>query len=140
VPENEEHIPELARLREISERLISPELAVQLIDTAPDAWVVVNEDGRIVLFNQRAVLLFGYVRGEVIGQPVEMLIPEAKRVVHVGHRTRYMDSPQVRPMGRDYDLEARHKSGKSIPVLINLAPVVISEGTFISAAIRRKGA
>lgn len=134
-----EHIPELTRLREISERLVSPELAVQLIETSPDAWVVVNEDGRIVLFNQQAVLLFGYTKPEVIGRPIELLIPEARRDKHEEHRRAFMAMPQIRPMGVNLDLEARHKSGRTIPVLINLSPVVISEGTFVSAAIRRKG-
>ena len=134
----EPHIPELARLKEISERLVSPELVVRLIDTLPDALVVVNEDGRIVLFNQQAELLFGYTRAEVFGQAVEILIPESRRGTHIGHREKYMGFPQVRPMGRDLNLEGRHKSGKTFPVIINLSPVIISDGTFVSAAVRRK--
>lgn len=139
IPDREEHMPELARLKELSGNLVSPELALQLIDTAPDAWVVANEHGKIILFNQQAEFLFGYARIEVLGQMIEVLIPESKRSVHVQHRTKYVESPQVRPMGQDLDLEARHKAGHSFPVLINLSPRMTTEGMYISATIRRKG-
>jgi protein-histidine pros-kinase len=136
----EEHMPELVRLKELTDQLVSPELALQLIDTAPDAWVVVNERGKIILFNQQAEFMFGYARVEVIGQVIEILIPEAQRSVHVQHRTQYVAAPQVRPMGQDLDLEARHKAGHSFSVLINLSPRMTTDGMYVSATIRRKGA
>lgn len=137
----EEHIPELARLRQISERLVSPELATKIIENLPDALVVVEvPSGRIVLFNGRAEKLFGYARVEVLGETVEILIPEMKRAAHIAHREKYVLKLEDRPMGEDQDLEARHKSGVVIPVLINLSSIVITEGTFVSAAVRRKGA
>jgi PAS domain S-box-containing protein len=133
-----DHIPELARLKEISERLLSPEVQQKVNDEVPIALVVADAEGRVVLFNRQAELLFGYSRVEVFGKPVEIFVPEARRGSHVQHRSRYTNDPQVRPMGRDLDLEARHKNGSTFPVAVMLAPLVTTEGIFTMAAIRRK--
>ena len=134
----EEHMPELVRLKEISERLISPELAVKINEILPDALVVVNNDGHIVLFNLAAELMFGYARVEVLGGPVEALLPLGVRSKHAAeHRPGYMDDPRVRPMGNNLRLAGRNKNGKEFPVEINLAPVVTTDGTFVCAVVRR---
>lgn len=129
---------ELQRLKELSEELILPDLLVRLIEELPDALVVVNESGKVVLFNACAELLFGYHRVEVVGQTIEMLVPEAARDRHRGHRANYMDEPRARPMGLGLPLEARHKTGRTFPVEINLKPIVSTGGTYVSAVVRRR--
>lgn len=132
------HIPELQRLKEISERLVSPELSVKIVEELPDALVVVrNDDGVIVLFNRQAELMFGYTRIEVIGQRIETLIPDEKREVHEEHRRRYSNDPRARPMGVAMALTARAKNGRTFPVQINLSPIPTIDGTFTSAIVRR---
>lgn len=129
---------ELERLKALSEELISPDLLVRLIEELPDALVVVNERGKVVLFNACAELLFGYHRVEVVGQGIEMLVPDAVRTRHEGHRTGYMMEPRARPMGSGLDLAARHKTGRTFPVEINLKPIVSTGGTYVSAVVRRR--
>lgn len=134
----QQHIPELKKLKEISERLVSPELSVRLVEELPDALVVVsNDDGRIVLFNRQAELMFGYSRVEVIGQVIELLVPDNRRAQHEGHRRKFADDPRARPMGSAMLLTARHKSGREFPVKINLAPIPTTDGIFTGAIVRR---
>ena len=130
--------PALERLRVLNEHLVSPELFYRLLDGLPDALVVVDSTGRVVLFNSQAELLFGYHRSEVIGREVETLIPEGARGRHVKHRESFADAPQARPMGTGLILAARHKDGREIPVSINLSPIVSTDGQYTSAVIRRK--
>lgn len=126
----------LARLKRVTRDLISPELVVRLLDKLPDALIVVDSAGEIVLVNERAELMFGYHRSELIGEGVEMLVPEALREAHRGHRENYVRSPKTRPMGAGAKLKAIRKSGLSIPVEISLAPLQTTEGLFVSAVIR----
>ncbi|HEY3492591.1 MAG TPA: PAS domain S-box protein [Solirubrobacterales bacterium] len=130
--------PALERLRLLNEHLVSPELFYRLLDGLPDALVVVDSSGRVVLFNSQAELLFGYHRSEVTGHEVEMLIPEAARARHANHRTAFTETPQTRPMGTGLVLAARHKDGHEVPVSINLSPIVSPDGLYTSAVIRRK--
>lgn len=133
-----EHIPELERLKRISENLVSPELSVRIVDALPDALVVAEMDaGRIVLFNSRAELIFGYSRVEVFGQPVEILLPEGVRSKHVGHRRGFVDDPRARAMGTGTILSGRHKTNGDFPAEINLSPIVTTDGTFVCAVVRR---
>src|SRR5262249_10818242 len=81
----------------------------ELLEFAPDAVIGVDEQGVIVLVNSRTQAVFGYQRDELIGERVEMLVPEAARGDHVSHRDRYFDSPRTRPMGAGLDLHARRK-------------------------------
>jgi PAS domain S-box-containing protein len=130
--------PEVARLRALSGRLANPELAEKALEILPDALVIADDDGTIRVFNLAAELLWGYVRAEVLGQSVEMLIPEAARPRHGQHRADYMAEPRSRPMGEDMKLSARHKSGREIPVLVMLAPLPTHEGVFVLAVVRRR--
>jgi rsbT co-antagonist protein RsbR len=128
--------PELRRLRALAEELVGPELFARLIESLPDALVVVNDHSEIVLFNAQAEFLFGYHRSEVIGHEIEILIPEGVRHRHKEHRAGFMAQPRVRPMGLNLSLAGRHKSGTEFPVEINLSPVVAPEGLFCSAVVR----
>jgi PAS domain S-box-containing protein len=107
-----------------------------LLDAAPDAIVVIDEAGRIVLVNRQAQALFGYAAEELVGQLIETLVPESYRATHVQHRDRYMESPRTRPMGAGLDLLARRKDGSQFPVEISLSPLETPEGLLVSAAVR----
>lgn len=107
-----------------------------LLDSAPDAMVIVNESGVIELVNTRTEAMFGYPRHELIGQPVERLLPTSLRATHEAHRQGYARAPQVRSMGQGLELNALTKQGRELPVEISLSPLRGESGTLISAAIR----
>ena len=107
-----------------------------LVEAAPDAMILVDGQGKIVLINAQTEKLFGYTREELIGEPVERLVPARFGDRHPGYRNTYFSTPQVRPMGAGLDLYAARKDGTEFPAQISLSPVVTSEGTFAAAAIR----
>ena len=107
-----------------------------LLETLPDAIVMVNNTGQIVLINEQAETLFGYKKEELLGRPVEVLLPARFRECHVGHRTRYHDEPKIRTMGTGLDLFAIRKDGTEFPVAISLSPLKTNEGVFAMSAIR----
>jgi PAS domain S-box-containing protein len=107
-----------------------------LLESAPDAVVVVDHRGRIALINVQTEMLFGYTRDELLGQPVEILIPEPYRSRHRKHRQGYNASPRARPMGAGQDLLGLRKDGTKFPVEISLSPLGGEEGTLVFTAIR----
>jgi PAS domain S-box-containing protein len=107
-----------------------------LFETAPDAMVVVDRTGTIVLVNPRAESLFGYNSGTLAGRPIEVLLPGQLREVHVAHRTRYMDSPRLRPMGAGYELTGVRADGTAFPVEIGLSPINAGPLPLFAASIR----
>jgi PAS domain S-box-containing protein len=108
----------------------------ELLEAAPDAIIEVDQDGRIVLLNRVTEKLFGYARPELLGQPVELLIPEALRPAHVHHRAHYWNHPQTRAMGSGLSLEGKRRDGTRFPVEISLSPVKSEEGFRVTAIIR----
>ena len=107
-----------------------------LLEAAPDAMVIVGEDGRIVLANGQAEQLFGYPREELVGQRIELLVPERLRDHHPGYRRTYALDSQPRPMGAGVDLCGRRKDGSEFPAEISLAPMDTGDGRLVTAAIR----
>jgi PAS domain S-box-containing protein len=114
----------------------SQTLEREFLEFAPDAVIGVDQTGEIKLVNSRTQAVFGYARDELIGEPVEMLVPEAVRGSHVGHRDRYFDAPRTRPMGAGVDLYARRKDGSEFPCEISLSAVATDNGMMALAAIR----
>jgi PAS domain S-box-containing protein len=108
----------------------------ELLEAAPDAIIEVDREGRIVLLNRVTEKLFGYDREELLGRPVEMLIPDHLRSVHVHHRAQYWNHPATRPMGSGLSLLGVRKGGSSFPVEISLSPVKSDGGFRVTAIIR----
>ncbi len=106
------------------------------VETAPDAMIIVDRDGTMVIVNEQAVRLFGYSREALIGAHVEMLVPERLRDAHVGHRHAFFSSANVRPMGAGLELCGRRKDGSEFPIEISLSPFETDEGMRVTAAIR----
>ena len=107
-----------------------------LLETIPDAMVIADIKGAIVLANTHAERLFGYGTGELLGQSVEVLVPESLRQHHVQHREEFRAQPRTRPMGSGLELFGRRKDGSTFPIEISLSPTSDSDGFFVSASIR----
>jgi PAS domain S-box-containing protein len=107
-----------------------------LLEAAPDAIIETDAEGRIVLLNRGTEKMFGYSREELLGAPVEMLVPDAARSRHHEHREKYRAHPSTRPMGIGLTLEGRKKDGSRIPVEISLSPVESEDGFRVTAIIR----
>jgi PAS domain S-box-containing protein len=114
----------------------SQTLEREFLEFAPDAVIGVDEEGEIKLVNSRTEAVFGYARHELIGKPIEMLVPDALRGGHVTHRDRYFEAPRTRPMGAGLDLYARRKDGSEFPCEISLSAVATDDGMMALAAIR----
>ncbi len=122
--------------RDITERKRADEQFRGLLESAPDAMVIVGKDGRIVLVNAQTEALFGYHREELLGQPIEVLMPGRFRVQHPQYRDGYFSSPKPRPMGAGRDLAARRKDGTEFAAEVSLSPISTPAGTLVTAAVR----
>ncbi|MGA8298559.1 MAG: PAS domain S-box protein, partial [Terriglobales bacterium] len=111
-------------------------LSASFFEAVPDAMVAVDAQGEIVQVNSQTERLFGYTQGELIGQKVEMLVPESLRGEHHHHRDRFHEKPQTRRMGAALDLRGRRKDGSEFPVEISLSPVHTDSGLVVLSAIR----
>lgn len=107
-----------------------------LIESAPDAMVIVDDDGEIAIVNGQTEKMFGYGRDELIGRKIEMLLPERIRKAHVGHRSNFSATPELRPMGVGMELVGQRKDGSEFPVEISLSPVTTEKASFVSSVIR----
>ena len=122
--------------RDVTERKQSEKLMRDLLESAPDAMVIVDGKGVIRLVNSQTEKLFGFPRQELFDQPIEKLMPQRYRAQHPSYRGGYHSNPRVRPMGADLDLFAMRQDGSEFPVEISLSPLKTAEGTLIVSTIR----
>jgi PAS domain S-box-containing protein len=122
-------------LRDITERLRAEERFRLVVEAAPSAMLMVSNAGLMTLVNEQAEQLFGYNRVELLGQPVEMLVPARYRAHHPGHRALFSQHPSSRAMGSGRDLYGLRKDGTEVPIEIGLNPIRTEEGAFVLASI-----
>jgi len=126
----------LSAIRDVSDRHQAEQKFRSLLESAPDAMVIVDRNGHIAIVNGQTERLFGYPRAELLGQPIEVLVPTRYHAAHPGHRARFFGDPKFRPMGAGLALLARRRDGSEFPVEISLSPLQTEEGTLVSASIR----
>jgi PAS domain S-box-containing protein len=115
---------------------ISTADVLRFLDISPDALVIVNQAGNIVLVNGQTEVIFGYTRDELVGQLLDLLLPQRYRAAHAVHRERYFSAPRMRPMGMGLELVGRRKDGTEFPVEISLNPVLLDGALHALGAIR----
>jgi PAS domain S-box-containing protein len=116
--------------------MLTSELVRSVLDSLPDAMIVIDAQGRILFANHQIEALFGYSPGEIVGGKVEVLLPERFRTRHVGHREKYTHNVRVRPMGAGLELFGMRKDGTEFPVEISLSPILQDGQTLVAAAVR----
>ena len=142
--ETDDGVLATAFIRDIRERRLVEDLRVRneerfasLLESAPDAVVITDSDGKIMLVNAQTEELFGYRRKELLGHPVELLLPNSARDRHVEHRVDYLADPRTRPMGVGLELAGKRKDGSEFPVDISLSAIETSDGVRLLTAFVR---
>lgn len=126
----------VSTIRDISADNTSEAYFRNVLESAPDAMIIIDHFGKITVVNGQAEKMFGYGRDELLGQEVEILLPESSRGRHISHRAGFAAAPQLRPMGTDLELFGRRSDGSEFPVEISLSPFSSASGAFVSSVIR----
>ncbi len=134
--QTEEGTMVMSAIRDITDRKRADQKFKDLLESAPDAMVIVNREGHMVLVNSQAVRLFGWSREELLREPIEILVPHRFRGKHPGNRAGFFAMPRARNMGAGLELFGLRKDGTEFPVEISLSPLETEEGLFVSSAIR----
>jgi PAS domain S-box-containing protein len=141
--QTDEGVLATAFIRDIRDRRIADELRVRseerfasLLESAPDAVVIADSEGRIVLVNAQTEAMFGFGRTELLGRDVEALLPDAVRTRHVAHRTGYLTDPRTRPVGIGLELAGKRKDGSEFPVDISLSAIETGGARLLTAFVR----
>ncbi|HLA50792.1 MAG TPA: histidine kinase dimerization/phosphoacceptor domain -containing protein, partial [Thermodesulfobacteriota bacterium] len=135
---------EIAVRRELEERMRLDAHKIELaelkfrglVEFAPDSIIIIDKKGNIALFNSQAQKMFGYNKDELIGRPLETLIPERFREIHVSHRKDYYANPRVRPMASGIDILCLRKDGSEFPTEVSLSPMDSEDGLVVISDIR----
>jgi PAS domain S-box-containing protein len=133
---NSQPSPALAGGATSTATIETPDMFRQLLESAPDTIVVVDNKGQILLTNSMTEKTFGYQQEGLIGQPIEILIPERFQHSHVAHRQNYFTKPNTRPMGSNLELTARRKDGSEFPTEISISPLNTPQGVLVMAVVR----
>jgi len=123
-------------IRDITADNTSESYFRNILESAPDAMIIIDHYGKITIVNAQAEKMFGYSREEILGQEVEFLLPEDVHDMHLSHRAGYARKPHLRPMGAGMELRGKRKDGSVFPVEISLSPVTSASGSFVSSVIR----
>ena len=114
----------------------SEERSQSLLEAAPEGMVIVDQNHTIIQVNEQTEKMFGYNRVEIVGKPIELLVPEALREAHIPKRDSYLKRPELRKMGLNFELEAQHKTGSRFPVDVGLSPIETEDGIVIVSSVR----
>ncbi len=131
------HVADITKIKNLESKLIlSQNKFKSLLESAPDALVIVNGSGEIQIINMQTQIIFGYTKDELYGQKIEILLPDRFKDNHPGQRSNFFAKAHARPMGAGLELFGKHKKGYEFPVEISISPIQLEDGLYVSAAIR----
>ncbi len=124
-----------ARLEELAHQKLMGELYEEMIEASPRGHIVIDNTGKVTYINRSAEQMFGWIRSELLGKQIELLVPPDLREKHIKHRARYANDPRLRPMGIGLDAKGLRKSGELFPINVMLSALTVSTGTYYRAIV-----